>query len=204
MESSAQNQISTQIGLWLGIAGALLLFVGHLGDAQQYKVSRFFESFFWQDRPIITIKNIVIFTAAGFSTMILMATFNLAMAFWLAFFFSQVADFWFAFTTSLLIPIGIGALIWRGALALPLSARSEIVRSRLKKAFLFIWVGPWIVMFAVPSVIVGYSLFKALSPLRRPFRRLKRRLGVAHITPLVGIALIVIGFAFQLQGAISQ
>lgn len=204
MESSAQNQISTQIGLWLGIAGALLLFVGHLGDAQQYKVSRFFESFFWQDRPITTIKNVVIFTAAGFSTMILMATFNLAMAFWLAFVLSQVADFWFAFTTSLLIPIGIGALIWRGALALPLSARSEIVRSRLKKAFLFIWVGPWIVMFAVPSVIVGYSLFRALSPLRRPFRRLKRRLGVAHITPLVGIALIVIGFAFQLQGAISQ
>ena len=204
MEPSAQNQISTQIGLWLGIAGALLLFVGHLGDTQQYKVSRFFESFFWQDRPITTIKNIVIFTAAGFSTMILMATFNLAMAFWLAFVFSQVADFWFAFTSSLLIPIGIGALIWRGALALPLSARSEIVRSRLKKAFLFIWVGPWIVMFAVPSVIVGYSLFKALSPLRRPFRRLKRRLGVAHITPLVGIALIVIGFAFQLQGAISQ
>ncbi|MCH8115278.1 MAG: hypothetical protein IIB25_07360 [Chloroflexi bacterium] len=58
-------------------------------------------------------------------------------------------------------------------------------------------------MFALPSVIIGYLLFTALSPLRRPYRRLKQRLGVAHMTPLLGIALMVIGFALQLKGAIS-
>lgn len=195
---------STQIGLVFGIAGAFLLFVGNLGNAQQYRVSRFFESYFWQDRPITTIKNILIFTAAGFSTMLLMATFILTTAFWVALVLRQIADTWFAVAASLLIPVGIGALIWRGALALPLPVRSATIRSRLKKALLIIWVGPWVVLFAVPSVIVGYLLFKALSPLRRPFRRLKRRLGVAHITPLLGIALIVVGFAFQLQGAISE
>lgn len=204
MESSAQSQISTQIGLWISIVGALLLFVGHLGDTQQYKISRFFESFFWQDRPKTTIKNIVGFTSAGPSTKFLIAAFNLVMALWVALVLRQVADDWFAVAVLLLIPLVIGALIWRRVLALPPSASSAIVRSRLKKASVIMWVGPWVVIFALPSAIVGYSFFKALSPLRTPYRRLKRRLGVAHMTPLVGIALIVIGFACQLQGAISK
>ena len=204
MESSAQSQISTQIGLWFGIAGALLLFVGYLGNTQQYRISRFLESFVWQDRPVNTIKNVLSFAAAGSSAIFLMVAFNVAMTFWVALVLAQVVEVWFAVAASLFVPIVIGLLIWRRVLALPLSATSAVIQSRLKKAFAIIWVGPWIVLFALPAVIVGYTLFAALAPIRKPFRRLKRRLGVAHMTPLLGIALIFIGFAFQLQGAIAK
>ena len=117
---------------------------------------------------------------------------------------SQAIDVSVAALASLSIPIVIGLLIWRRVLALPLSATSSVIQSRLKKAFAIIWIGPWTVMFALPAVIVGFTLFAALAPIRKPFRRLKRRLGVAHMTPLLGIALLFIGFAFQLHGAIAK
>lgn len=196
MDSSITLQV---VGLFFDLIGVLLVGLGLVGQSHQDRVERWIRAFLWQPSPKQTILTLATYLGALFGTLTLMAVVNLGIAIWVALVLSAANQLWLAIVATFAAPLLL-ILIMR-------DASRGWAKTPLRwtwKITVLLTAGPYLLLFGIISIPVGFVWWLGLKRLRLPLETFREQLEIERLTPLFGLGFITIGFGLQILGVTNQ